>query len=107
MTQGAGPSTGFTTDKTMLVVENNNWADMTMYLIRNGTRMRIGSVPSLGTERFVLSEAMIGGVGDIRILADPIGSSATWLSQPLVVMPGQEVRFRLENNVQLSSYSVR
>jgi hypothetical protein len=42
----------------------------------------------------------------LRLLADPIGSSQVFVSQPIHVQPGQQVRFRLENNVQLSSYSV-
>jgi hypothetical protein len=92
--------------RTTLIVENNNWADMTVYLVRDGMQSRVGSVPSLSRSRFVLSDALVGGLGEIRLLADPIGSSQRFLSQPIHVLPGQQVQFRLENNVQLSSYSV-
>lgn len=93
-------------DRSVLVVENNNWQDMTLYVLRDGTRMRLGAVTALSKGRFTLPSAATAGTGELRIMADPLGSSATWTSQPIHVMPGQELRFRLENNVQLSSYSV-
>jgi len=93
------------TDAT-LVVQNNNWTDMTLYVLRDGTRARIGAVNGLGQARFKLSSALVGGAGDIRILADPLGAGERFVSHPLNIMPGQEVRLRLENNIALSSYSI-
>ena len=93
-------------DRATLLVENNNWQDMTLYLLRDGMRTRLGSVTAMGRGRFVLPAAAVMGSGDVRIVADPLGSSQVWTSQPIHVMPGQHVRFKLENNVHLSSYSV-
>ena len=101
-----GQAGEFQQEKATLLVENNNWADMAIYLVRDGMRTRLGTAPSLGRTRFVLPDAMIGGSGELRLLADPIGSTQRFLSQPIHVTPGDQVRFRLENNVQLSSYSV-
>ena len=89
-----------------LFVENNNWQDMALYVLRAGSRWRIGSVPSFTKARFVLGEALIGGTGEIQLMADPIGSNARFISEPLFVQPGQRVNFRLENNLAVSSYSV-
>jgi hypothetical protein len=93
-------------DRAVLVIENNNWADMTIYALRDGVRSRIGQVTALGRSKFVLPSAMTTGTAELRIMADPIGSSNRWVSQPVMVLPGQELRFRLENNVNLSSYTV-
>ena len=93
-------------EQTVLLVENNNWADMAIYIVRDGMRTRLGTAPSLRSAKFALSDALVGGSAEIRLLADPIGSSQRFLSQPIHVMPGHQVRFRLENNVQLSSYFV-
>lgn len=93
-------------ERAVLIVENNNWADMTIYALRDGVRARIGQVTALSRGRFVLPQALTAGTSELRIMADPIGSSNRWTSQPILVMPGQELRFRLENNVHLSSYSV-
>ena len=92
--------------QTTLMVENNNWMDMTVYVVRDGLRSRVGSVTSFTRSRFVLTPAMIGGVGEIRLLADPLGSNQQFLSEPILVNEGQQVRFRVENNMQLSSYTV-
>lgn len=92
--------------ETTLVVQNNNWTDMTVYVLRDGARARIGSVTGLSQGRFRLSDALVGGAGDVRILADPLGAGERFVSHPLIIMPGQEVRLRLENNIALSSYSV-
>lgn len=93
-------------ERTTLTVENNNWQDMTVYVVRDGVRARLGSVPALGRSNFTFPEAMIGGASEVRLMADPLGSSARFTTQPISVMRGQRVRFRLENNVQLSSYFV-
>ena len=93
-------------ERTTLTVENNNWQDMTVYLVRDGVRARLGSVPALGRSNFTLPEALIGGSGEVRLMADPLGSSSRFTTQPINLMRGQQVRFRLENNVQLSSYLV-
>ena len=93
-------------EKAVLTVENNNWQDMTLYVLRDGTRIRLGSVTALSRAKFTLPSAAYAGTGELRIMADPLGSTQAWTSQPIHVMPGQELRFRLENNVQLSSYSV-
>jgi hypothetical protein len=96
----------FGREQSELVVENNNWQDMALYVVRTGTRWRIGSVPALSKARFRLSGAVIGGTGEIQLMADPIGSNHRFITDPIVVQPGQEVRFRLENNLAVSSYSV-
>jgi len=94
-------------ERTALVVENNNWQDMTVYLLRDGMRHRLGSVPTLGRQRFRLTPAMISGAGTLRIVADPLGSNRAWVSEPFYVQMGDVVQFKLENNIALSSYMIR
>lgn len=104
--KGPPGEAGADPERTTLTVENNNWNDMTVYVLRDGVRARLGSVPALGSSTFRLPDALIGGSGEVRLMADPLGSSARFTTQPIHVMRGQRVRFRLENNVQLSSYFV-
>jgi hypothetical protein len=101
-----GEASDVARERTTLTVENNNWQDMTVYVLRDGVRARLGSVPAMGRSNFTLADALIGGSGDLRLMADPLGSSARYTTQPIHVMRGQQVRFRLENNVHLSSYLV-
>ena len=102
--QARGPD-GVGQGQTELLVENNNWQDMALYLLRAGTKVRIGSVPSFAKARIPLNGALIGA-GEIQLLADPIGSSRRFVTEPITVQPGQQIRFRLENNLAISSYSV-
>src|SRR5687768_9327362 len=60
---------GMATERTTMVVENNNWSDMTVYILRDGVRTRLGAVSSMSRSTFVLSNAMLSGSGELRILA--------------------------------------
>lgn len=94
-------------ERTALVIENNNWQDMVVYLLKDGMRHRLGNVQSLASGRFRLTPSMIGGSGSLRIVADPIGSTRAWVSEPIHIQPGDVVQFKLENNISLSSYLIR
>ena len=93
--------------KTTLLVSNNNWSDMVIYLVRGSVRSRLGSVSSMGTARFAITDAMSGGgYGEIRVLADPIGSDRTWTSPVINVVPGSQVELTGQNNLAISYFSV-
>jgi hypothetical protein len=93
--------------QTTLLVENNNWSDMVIYLVRGSSRARLGSVTSMGTAKFRITDAMAGGgYGELRIQADPIGSDRTYTSPVINIVPGSQVELRLQNNIQISSFSV-
>jgi hypothetical protein len=93
--------------RTTLLVENHNWSDMVIYLVRGVSRARLGSVPSMGTAKFQITDGMAGGsYSEVRIMADPIGSQRTFTSPVINVVPGSQVELRLENNLAISSYSV-
>ncbi|HEX2167768.1 MAG TPA: hypothetical protein VHG09_11105 [Longimicrobiales bacterium] len=94
-------------DRTVIQVANNNWSDMTIYLMRNGQRQRLGTVTSQSSEVFVVPTAIISTAADIRLVADPIGSSRTFTSPAIVLTPGQKAEWQLENSLALSSMWIR
>jgi hypothetical protein len=87
-------------------VTNHNWADIVVYAVRNSTRSRLGQVTSMSTVSFMLPAAFMGTGSDIRLLADPIGSSAIFLTDALLLSPGVEVDLYLENHLTASSWTV-
>jgi hypothetical protein len=93
--------------ETVLQVANNNWSDMNVYLVRGALKQRLGTVSSLTTAKFKLPEHVFASPEPLRLLADPIGGAQAYLSQPLLVNPGQIVEWRLENNVALSNAFIR
>jgi hypothetical protein len=90
----------------MIHVENNNWSDMTIYVVRHGMRARIGQVGSMSAESFRIPAGMIGGAGDVTIIARPLASRDAYRTDRIMVVPGQRIDLRLENNINLSNYAV-
>lgn len=94
-------------DRTVVRVTNNNWSDMTIYVVRDGLRHRLGTVTSQTTERFAVPTHFMAASGRVHLLADPIGSRNTFLSSPIVITPGQTAEWQLENSLALSSIWIR
>jgi hypothetical protein len=92
--------------QTQIQVTNHNWMDMTVYAIRNGTRVRVGSVTSGTTARFSLPRGFDLSSGALRLEADPIGSSETFVSEPISAEVGSVVNWKIENHIALSSYYI-
>jgi hypothetical protein len=91
---------------TQIQVKNHNWMDMTVYAIRNGSRIRLGSVVSGTTARFPLPRGFDLSSGALRLVADPIGSSETFVSEPIATSSGTVVNWTIENHIALSSYFI-
>jgi hypothetical protein len=87
-------------------VKNNNWANIAVYLVRSGMRTRLGMVTSMKTEIFRIPRALLGGTEDVRLVADPIGSSEVYTTPAVQVWPGQTVALTLENHLAISSVAV-
>lgn len=89
-----------------VTVHNNNWADVDVYAVRNGTRTRLGSVTTAASARFLLPGTLLTGAPTLQLLIDPIGSRSGYITQPLLVGPGKRVDLQVENNLSLTSYSI-
>ena len=70
-----------------------------------GSRIRLGTVGTGQTGHFMLPAGFTTG-GSIRLVADPIGSRATYSTEPLNVSPGSQLQLRVENNLRLSTVSM-
>jgi hypothetical protein len=93
--------------RTTLVVENKNWSEMVIYLVRGSSRARLGSVLSMTTAKFPIADVLTGGpYGELRIQADPVGSSRTYTSPVIHVVPGTQAELSLANNISMSHFSV-
>lgn len=93
-------------EKATLSVTNNNWSNVTVFLVRGGQRVRMGMVTTMRTARFVIPKVFLRAAGDVRILVDPIGSSDSFQSSGFHVRPGQEVEFVVQNHLATSSVSI-
>ncbi|HEX6039702.1 hypothetical protein [Longimicrobium sp.] len=104
--RGTKPSLGKRTPPPMVVVANQNFLDMNLYVVQSGVRARLGMVTGLSTQRFRLPRDMNGDMADVRIFADPVGSSQGYLSPPVRVRPGQSLELTIGATLSLSSLAV-
>ncbi len=90
----------------LVTVENQNWSDMVVYVTQGGMRMRLGMVTSMRSATFRLPAMFLGHSGDIRLVADPVGSSETYVSEVIQVHNGQQISLSVQNSLQLSNVAV-
>jgi len=93
--------------QTTVRVSNQNWSDMVVYALSNGLRVRLGTVTSMSTRRLAVPKHLLTASGEFRLAADPIGAPQGFVTQPIQVYPGSRIEFTIQNNLPISSYSVR
>lgn len=90
-----------------VLVENHSFADVNVFVERDGRRFRLGTVYSKATQPFVLTHRMLGGATEYRLLADPIGSP-DWVRSPaLPVFREATTHWMLEPRSWMSSVIFR
>jgi hypothetical protein len=95
------------TQGVVVVVQNNGYYDQHVYAVQGGQRRTIGLVTGLTTQTVPLPRAMVESQDDIQVLALPIAGGTTYLSQVLMVSPGDQVNVMLHTDATYSSTTVR
>jgi len=93
-------------DTAELLVENGNWLDAHLYLVRDGTLTSLGFVGALAKDRLVLPPLATSTGSAVQILVLPIGSTGAYLTPDLLVNPGDEVELTVQNQLSLSTVAV-
>jgi hypothetical protein len=92
LSRGSGSSDGPGQDEvTAVQVENRGFADMTLYAVRSSQRVRLGIVPGHSTKVFDVPRTLMGGLTQLRFIADPIGATRRSVSEEITVAPGDTV----------------
>jgi len=90
-----------------VTVENHQWSDVTVYLVRDETRFRLGFVRAQSEESFRVSAARLGGALDFRLFADPVGSDRFVVTGPIQVPRGGTTVWSIEASSNLSTVVIR
>lgn len=90
-----------------LHVQNHNTLDVRVFLVRDGQRQKIGTVPSMTGQVFEMSAAELGGALELRLFADPIGSHDSFSTQPIPIQAGATIEWQLEKDIRRSSVMLR
>jgi hypothetical protein len=86
-------------------VENHNWSDIVVYLVRGTQRQRLGMVNALSNTVFTFPYRRLGSSGDARLSAHAIGGGG-YTSESVLVQPGQMLKWTLESDLSRSSLAV-
>ena len=81
--------------QTFVEVDNQALADMTVYVFRGSQRVRLGMATGLRKSRFALPRGIVFGSTSLRFQADPVGGSATPVSEEISVTEGETVVLRI------------
>lgn len=79
----------------MVKVENQNYLDVNVYVVRGGQRMRLGTVTGLSSRLFTLRPDMIGPAFDVQFEAHPIGGRTNPRTETISVHPGDVVELTI------------
>lgn len=94
------------TSETTLAVENGNWVEASIYVVRGTHRTRLGTARSMTTTEFVIPADFMVGTADITVQADPAGNQPVYTSPRIQVYPGARLVLRVRNQPQHSDFSV-
>ncbi len=90
-----------------VVVISHNWADLRIYVVAEASQQRLGIVRSFNTEEFEVPKVILAPRYEIQLAAEAIGSSDRYLSESILVTPGETIEWHLENQLVHSSVRVR
>jgi hypothetical protein len=89
-----------------LQIVNHNWLDVTIYVLHDGLRTRLGVARGSGNTALILSSRLLGAGRELRLYGDPIGSPEQAITENVVVQPGQYIEWLLETELSRSTVAV-
>jgi hypothetical protein len=78
-----------------VTVENQNFLDMDVFLIRGGQRVRLGMVPGLSSRMLMVRPELIGYGTEVQFELHPIGGRGNPLSETITVRPGDVIHLTI------------
>jgi hypothetical protein len=88
-----------------VTIQNDNWLDVVVYLVRGGVRQRLSVVPGLGSQTVRLPRGLAPD-GEVRFVLDPIGSRMSYTLHPIYAAPGQRIELTVRSRLSTSTLSV-
>ena len=94
------------TDVVTVSVVNHHRLNVTVYNVAQGRRIRLGEVTAAANGAFKLHIRRLPS-SEVQLLADPVGSSTTALSELLHVSAGDVIQWILETDLARSHVEIR
>jgi hypothetical protein len=90
-TSGAPGKTDSGLATTTIDVQNQDFNDMTVYVLVNGQRTRLGIAPGNKTTVLTIPRYLIVGTSFLRFVCDPIAGNRTPVTEEIDVSPGDQL----------------
>ncbi len=90
---------------TRVEIDNQNFNDMTIYLLDRGSRLLLGPAGGLSKTTLLIPDALRRGDARVRLLADPTGGGSSITTPELLVAPGQSVYWTIGSDPANSTAS--
>jgi hypothetical protein len=87
-----------TQTRTTLRVDNQGFADMTIYVMRGTSRVRLGLASGASSTTFTIPEDVLKTAEALRFVADPVGTARASVSQEIGVHRGDSVTMQIPPN---------
>lgn len=78
-----------------VLVDNQGFVDMTIYVLRGTQRVRLGLATGLSKSRFTLPRGFVFSGTSLRFVADPLGGRRSPVSEEITVSEGEEIELRI------------
>jgi hypothetical protein len=90
----------------LLRVDSHHWSDVAVYAVRDGIRLRLGTVNAAGSATFRVPPYLLNLAGELQLVGDPLGGGRPVRMEPVYVRPGGRAEWTLESGLQNSSLGV-
>jgi hypothetical protein len=90
---------------TTVQIDNQNFSDMTIYVLQAGQRLLVGQANGLGKTTLVIPTGLTPANGRVRLLADPIGGAGPITTPVLLVPQGQQIYWTIGSDPAMSTAS--
>jgi hypothetical protein len=76
-------------------VDNQNFLDMNVYIVRGGQRIRLGMVPGLSSRVLMVRPDYIGYGTEVQFEVHPIGGRGNPITESVTVHPGDVIQLTI------------
>jgi hypothetical protein len=90
----------------VLEVSNNNWSDVVIYMVQNGSRKRFTMVTAARSATLAIPNQFISSNGSVQIVAHRVGGTDEYVSPVVSVLLGRTIALTLESNLNRSTIGV-
>ena len=90
-----------------LILNNRHYLDVNVFVHHDGQASRVGTVTGSSSVALAVPLWMVGKGGLVRLIAEPIGDNSQYVTDNLLIQPGQMVELNVESSIARSNYSVQ